>query len=206
VAPGTPVVLLANDGTQAGVATIFANGTNGSSSWVTATTGNEITSFGGTTNVNNAGTNFSTSAAGASSLSLANSTANGKAITFSLSMAGFTNLVVSYATQRTATGFTGNQWSFSLNGTTFTDFGTAVVPNTSYAAVTLPAVTALDDASGTVFLKYTFAGASSGSGNNRLDNIQINADPVPEPSTAITLLGGVAMLCGFRRLRSSRRA
>ena len=47
----------------------------------------------------------------------------------------------------------------------------------------------------------TFTGATSASGNNRLDNIQLNAVVVPEPSSgALLVLGGMALVA-IRSLR-----
>jgi hypothetical protein len=47
----------------------------------------------------------------------------------------------------------------------------------------------------------TFTGASATSGNNRLDNIQLNAVAVPEPSSgALLVLGGVSLVA-VRSLR-----
>ena len=207
--PNTPTTFLANLGSQAGTAAIYANGTNGSSTWVTTTAQNELNGATGST-VNTAGTGLSTTTATPAALALVNKNANGKAITLSFSMSGFTNLAVSYATNGTATGFNSDQWSYSTDGSTFTNFGSAIVPGTNYGLITLPTLNALDNAAGTVFLKLTFAGATGTTGSNHLDNIQLNALVVPEPSTFVTLLGGVGLLVGFRRLRRanepSRRA
>jgi hypothetical protein len=48
-APSTPSSVSANLGTQSGSAFVYADGTNGSSTWITATSGNELTTFAGTT-------------------------------------------------------------------------------------------------------------------------------------------------------------
>ena len=44
-APSTPSSVSANLGTQSGTAFIYADGTNGSSTWITATSGNELTTL-----------------------------------------------------------------------------------------------------------------------------------------------------------------
>lgn len=195
-APNTPTTLLANFGTQAGTAAIYANGTNGSSTFTTATSGNEITAFGGTSSVNT-GSGFSTTTTTGAVAFIYQSSAptNGKAITIKLSMSGYQDLVLSYATQKTSTGFNSNQWAYSTDGSNFTNFGSTVVPATSFASVTLSTLTAVNNSS-SVWLRYTFGGASGTSQNNRLDNIQINATAiaVPEPSTYAALAGAAALL------------
>lgn len=196
-APNTPTAILSNLGTQAGTAALYANGTNGSSSWTTATTNNQITSFAGT--ALNAGAGFSTITSGAASLGLVNggSSGNGKALTFTLSMTGYEELIISYASQATGTGFNANQWSYSLNGSTFTNFGSTISPAASFSSITLSALSAVNGASA-VWLKYTLSGATSGSGNNRLDNIQFKATAaaaaVPEPSTYAAIFGAVVLV------------
>jgi hypothetical protein len=207
-APSTPTTLLANFGTQAGTAAIYANGTNGSSTFTTATSGNEITAFGGSGTVN-IGTGFSTTTTtGALAIVYqAASSTNGKGITFKLSMTGYENLAISYATQKTSTGFSSNQWSYSTDGTNFTNFGSAVNPATSFASVTLSGVLSSVNNASSVWIKYTFGGATTSSGNNRLDNIQFTATAIPEPST-YAAMAGVAALLGvmFHRRRQQQAA
>lgn len=197
-AVGTPSPLVYN--ANFGSGTIYLDGTNGSSTWTTGVTNPQVTGFGGTT-VNTAGTSFSTTTSGASSLALANSAANGKIAVFSFSMAGYTDLTISYATQRSGTGFTTQTWDYSLDGSTWVNFDivTGVEIPASFAAVTLTTVTALAGDS-TVFVRLTETGATAAAGNNRLDNIQFNA--IPEPASATLLVGGMgAMLWVIRRKR-----
>jgi len=194
-APNTPNLYVANFGT----ATMYLNGQEGSSNWVaSATTAvNELAAFSGT--AVNAGPGFSTTTTSPAALALLNSTANGKSAVFKFSMGGFKDLVVSYATQRTGTGFTSQTWAFSTDATNWTE--TQVIsPPASFGAQTLNTITGLDGAA-TAYLRLTVAGASSAAGNNRLDNIQFNATAVPEP-TSMMLLGCAAVGgWGVRRLR-----
>jgi len=137
------------------------------------------------------------------SLSLRDDDGNGSFIEITFSMSGLEDLDVSYWTRRTGTGFDSNQWSYSTDGVTFTDFGPEIDPinDSGGELLTLPTLTALDDAS-TAYLRYTLDGATSGSGNNRLDNLQLNATIIPEPgSLALLGLGGLALL-RFRRGRA----
>jgi hypothetical protein len=168
-APSSPTSFTANFGSG----TIYANGTNGSSTWVTATSGNEITAFAGS--AVNAGTGFSTTTNTPASIALVNTTANTKSIVFSVNMTGNKDLIISYATQRTSSGFTSQAWEYSTTGTGgWTNFSTQTTILTSFGVITLPTVTALDNIS-TAFIRLTVTGATATSGNNRLDNIQFRA-------------------------------
>jgi len=174
VSPATPKVYISNFG----AGTIYLDGTNNSSNWfvpVSGITGTELNSFGGT--ANNAGTGFSTVTSGASSLALVGGTsqaANGKFAIFSFNMTGFINLTVSYASQRTSTGFTSQHWEYSTNGTTWTTLTTVTTLASSFGLITLPTTAGLNGAA-TAFLRTTFNGATTATSNNRLDNIQLNA-------------------------------
>lgn len=136
-------------------------------------------------------------------LSLVNSNANGKSLIFSFSMLGYEDLVVSFATRGTATGFNTHAWSWSTDGIGYTPFaGNTAVTATSFElkSIDFSSVSGLEN-SASAYLKLTFSGATSTSGNNRLDNIQFNATVVPEPSIA-ALVGGFGVLALFM---SSRR-
>ncbi len=134
------------------------------------------------------------------SLSLVSSAGNGSFITISFSMTGLEDPVVTFATRGSSTGFTTGTWSWSTDGVSFTPVaGNTATTSTTYglATVDLSAVNALDMAT-SVFLRYTLSGATNISGNNRIDNMQINA--VPEPSGA-AILGSIGMLGLLRRRR-----
>ncbi len=60
---------------------------------------------------------------------------NGRNITFNVSTLGFSNIVVSFATQGTSTGFNSNQFQYSLDGITFVDFGPPYAPATAFGTV-----------------------------------------------------------------------
>ena len=186
-APNTPKLFVANFGAGA----LHLNGQNGASDWVSAASNSELNAFGGATV--NAGPGFaSTTAVGA--LALVNQTAsgtNGKSAVFKFSMAGFQDLVVSYASQRSNTGFTNQAWSFSTDGTNWTDHQTVSGLPGSFATQTLSTITGLNGATD-AYLRLTVTGASSAGANNRLDNIQFNATAVPEP-TSLLLVGSVAL-------------
>lgn len=190
----------ANAGSQMTIATLYLNGSFGSSSWGAT----QVDSVSGT--ALNAAAGMNTMTTGAAALSIKNSSANTFSVVFSVSTTGYESLVLSYATNRSSTGFTGNQWLYSTDGTSFTSLGaTGVVSpgSTSFAVQTIDfgSIPALNNAA-SVYLKYTVVGASSAGGSNHLDNIQINATAIPEPSWTLGLLGGVGLMAAGRRKRS----
>jgi hypothetical protein len=134
---------------------------------------------------------------------------NGRNITLNVSTAGFSNIVVSFATQGTSTGFNSNQFQYSLDGLTFVDFSTPYTPATAFGSIplvfTLAGIVGLNDNANAAF-RILFNGASSSTGNNRIDNIVIEgtaaaATSVPEPTTAVLLLSGLSGLYGVRKRR-----
>jgi hypothetical protein len=108
------------------------------------------------------------------SLSLRSEEMNGNYIQFEFSMVGYENLVISYWTQRTSTGFVNNQWSWSSDGVNFTNFGQVIEPVLSPGSIITLELSELNGVE-SAYLRYTLAGASSATGNNRIDNFQINA-------------------------------
>lgn len=126
---------------------------------------------------------------------------NGGFFEFSFDMTNFFNLEVSYATQRTGTGFSSQTWSYSTDGQNFTNHQVISDIPTSFGVVNLNTITALDGVS-TAFLRVTFDGATAQTGNNRLDNIQFNASVIPEPSAAILFTGLIGWVGLQRRRRS----
>jgi hypothetical protein len=174
-APNTPSSVAANLGAQSGTATLYADGTNGSSSWITASTGNELTAFAGST-VNDPRT---TPSAGMSYCPIGGTgnSANGKSMVIRFSMTGYQDPILTFATRGTSTGFNTHQWAWSTDNSTYTNFGTNTANTTSTFLVKtldMSSINGLDQAA-TVYLRITFSGATSSSGNNRLDNIVINA-------------------------------
>ncbi len=189
-APGSPDLYRSNFG----IATLYLDGTSGSSDWITATSGNEVTSFGGTTV--NAGSGFSTTTSGASSLTLLGGTsfsANGKFIVFAIDMANREDLNITYASQRTGTGFNSHIWAYSTDLENWTSLEAITTIASSFAVVTVPTITGLDGVK-TAYVRLTVNGATSSSGNNRLDNIQFRATE----NKTITLTGTT----GYRLLSS----
>lgn len=196
-APSTPTSYVANFGTG----TLFLNGTNGSSTFITTTGTNQLNSATGT--AVNAGTGFSTTTSGAAAMLLTNASASSilnKTFVFSFNMTGLSSLTMSYAAQASSGNAATNStlWEYSTNGTTWTTIQSVTV-TAAFATYTLNTITGLDNVS-TAYVRGTVTGASSG-GTIRYDNIQLNA--VPEPGTAAMALGGVgAMFWIIRRKRT----
>src|SRR5215211_298989 len=105
---------------------------------------------------------------------------NGRQITFNVSTLDFSNIVVSFATQGTSTGFISNQFQYSLDGITFVDFGVAYTPASAFGSVplvfTLSGIAGLDDNANAAF-RIVFNGGSSSTGTNRIDNFVVEGTP-----------------------------
>jgi hypothetical protein len=131
---------------------------------------------------------------------------NGRNITLNVSTVGFANIIVSFATQGTGTGFNSNQFQYSIDGVTFIDFGSPYVPNATFGSVpivfTLSSIPGLNNNPNAAF-RIVFNGATSASGNNRLDNLVVegSSTTVPEPATVMLLLTGLSGIYGMRRKR-----
>jgi hypothetical protein len=130
---------------------------------------------------------------------------NGRNITFNVSTLGFSNIVVSFATQGTSTGFNSNQFQYSLDGTTFVNFASPYTPATAFGSTplvfSLAGILGLNDNPNAAF-RILFNGASSSTGTNRIDNFVVEgsaAESVPEPISAVLLLTGLTGLYGVRK-------
>ena len=183
--PNTQTIFSANVGSG----TLYLNGSEGSSAWTSAT---ELSAFGGTaTNAVNGLSTVTTSPSALALLGGTGNAANGKSISFKFSMTGKKDLQISFAGQRTATGFTTQVWEYSANGTTWSPVGTISsgtttgTMTTSFAnsgVLSLPTITGLDTAA-TAYVRVTFSGATAASGNSRIDNFRFMATTFSAPTT-----------------------
>ena len=136
---------------------------------------------------------------------------NGRNITVNVSTLGYGNIIVSFATQGTATGFNSNQFQYSLDGGTFVDFGSPYVPATAFGTVpivfNLSGIPGLNNNLNAAF-RIIFNGATSATGTNRIDNFVVegSSTTVPEPATLALLGSGLMTLfCLGQRKRVARR-
>lgn len=141
------------------------------------------------------------------SLSLVGQDGNGSFIEIETTLLGQLDPVITFATRGTGTGFDDGTWSWSTTGIDFTELPgvNTATQSSSYSLATadFSGIGDLTNA-GTAFFRYTLDGATSSSGNNRIDNLQINASAVPEPSTLIFgLLGGASLALHRTRRRPS---
>src|SRR4051812_33587614 len=168
-----------NFNNNASQATLFApsGGVNsGTASMSTIFAAADVTNFSGST------VNAQSGDPAGQALALVNQTENGNFLQFQVSTVGSSGIGLSFATQRTATGFNSDQLFYSTDGTSFTAVGSAYTPPASFAlqSFDLSSVTALNNTPNAIF-RIVFSGASSAAGNNRIDNLVVSA--VPEPST-----------------------
>lgn len=129
---------------------------------------------------------------------------NGRNITVNASTVGFSDIVVSFATQGTSTGFNSNQFQYSLDGVNFVDFGSPYIPAAAFGAVplifTLSGIVGLNNNPNAAF-RIVFNGATSSTGNNRIDNFVIegtSGTTIPEPGTAVLFITGIGSLLARR--------
>lgn len=205
--PATPKVYVSNFGSG----TMYLDGTNGSGNFfvpASGTTNTELNAFGGTTVNADTSIGMSTVTTGAAALAVLGGlgqAANGKSIVFAFSMSGYQDLTISYATQRTSTGFTTQLLEYSTDGISWSLIGSNTAIQSSFSATSTPAgvatvfsgISGLDGAA-TAFVRMTLTGATSSSGNNRFDNIVLSAQLIPAP-------GAVALLCVAGALGARRR-
>jgi len=132
---------------------------------------------------------------------------NGRHLTFNVSTVGFSNIIVSFATQGTSTGFNSNQFQYSLDGINFIDFGPPYVPLTAFGSVpivfSLVSIAGLNNNPDAAF-RIVFNGATSSTGTNRIDNFVVEGSgstTIPEPTTAVLLLSGLGAVYKLKRSR-----
>ena len=206
--PGSPKVYVANFGSGA----LYLDGTNFSSDFQTSSPNAEITGLLGTSLNANTALGMSTVTSGAAALAIvagvatgSSYSANGKSMVFRFSMADCAGLTISYATQRTGTGFTSQVFEYSTDGVAWSIIGANTSIQSSFSATGTPpgavttfsGITGLDGAL-TAYVRVTFSGATSPTGNNRFDNVIFS---VAVPAPGIGGLVGVAGMLGSRRRR-----
>jgi hypothetical protein len=136
---------------------------------------------------------------------------NGDYLQATADLTGFQNVGFSFANQATASGFQSDQFQYSLDGMNFINFAAPYTPSAAFATTPgnietfdLSSIAALNNDPNAAF-RIVFNGATSATGNNRLDNLVISGTTlgtpaVPEASTTVSFglllalgLGGLAV-------------
>ncbi|HEX5883510.1 MAG TPA: PEP-CTERM sorting domain-containing protein [Pyrinomonadaceae bacterium] len=132
---------------------------------------------------------------------------NGSILELHVSTLGYTNITISWAWQRSDTGFNDDVIQESIDGTTFTGFSFAA-PQTNFWGgnhITFFSPSAIDN-NPFFAVRITLSGATSETGNLRFDNIVVSGTKiVPEPATMLLLGGGLAGVMAEVRRRRARR-
>jgi endonuclease I len=185
------------------IATASAPGAGGVPTSITANQGTGTVSLTGWTGLVDdfGGSTINAIAPDASgaSLSLVSNAGNNSFIELQLNLADFGDPIITFATRGTSSGFNSGVWSYSVAGgafTTISGVNTATTSTTfALATVDLSAINAVDGQAN-VRLRYTLSGATNATGNNRIDNIQVNAtmtsDSTPPLATAFAPLDNAA--------------
>jgi len=122
---------------------------------------------------------------------------NGKTIAFNFSTAGYSGITMAWSGRGTSTGFSNNKIETSIDGVNWvTQVASYSSTNTSFALFSYGLTSAADNASN-LRVRITFAGASGGAGNNRIDNLSFTA-AVPTPGS-LALMGLAGLVAGRRR-------
>ncbi len=130
-------------------------------------------------------------------LLLKNKDNNGNNLTWMVDTTGFSAISIGFATRRTGTGFKSNRFFYTIDsGLSWTGYGSPYDPATDFRlqSYDLGGIGALNNNPGAGF-RIVFDGATSYSGNNRIDNLIVSGTPisfpdptpVPEPATAVLL-------------------
>ena len=156
-----------------GTGTMIFNGSNGSNQWNYAN--GEI--FVGPGSTLNSAAGFSSATLNPAALLLRagkNRAANGKSLIFRCTSTANKTYTISYAANVTAGGFSKHTWAWSSNATgTYIPMGNATLTS-NFTASTFTTSNATSN--GPLFLRLTPSGATSASGTNLIDNIQIQSN------------------------------
>jgi PEP-CTERM motif len=133
---------------------------------------------------------------------------NGMILELHASTLGYTNITVSWAWQRSDTGFNDDVIQESADGTTFQGFSFASIQTNFWGGhhSSFGAGSPFEN-NPNFAVRITLSGATSETGTVRFDNIVVTGTKiVPEPATMLLLVGGLAGVAAeVRRRRRARR-
>lgn len=166
--PNTPSVLT---GLQSAV--IYCNNEWGSSAFITETAGNELSAFSGTT----LGDPRQTNGYAGKALAFSNLSANNKSFVLNFSTQGFYDISLTFALRRSGTGFKKLTWSWSIDGVNYEPLQNGVlqiVGDGEYkiSGLDLRHLSEVDNCEN-LYLRAQLSGATSATGNLRIDNITV---------------------------------
>ena len=125
---------------------------------------------------------------------------NLKALQFTVSTVGLTNLSLSYATQSSVA--VSQTLSYSTDGgTTFTNAGPPKPTSTTFTTLSFNNLTGAENQASVIFRITISAAGGNHSQTVDFDNIQLNGSEVPEPATVVGGLLGALGLCWHQRRR-----
>jgi autotransporter-associated beta strand protein len=105
----------------------------------------------------------------------------GTMVTVSIPTGGFENIIVKYETRRSGQGAGLQNVSYTLDGSTFTPFASFTIPDAAPVVQTLDFRSVTGAGNNPLFgIQITFTQGDGGtSGNNRFDNLTVEADALP---------------------------
>lgn len=166
--PNTPSVLT---GLQSAV--IYCNNEWGSNAFITETAGNELSALSGTT----LGDPRQTNGYAGKALAFSNLSANNKSFVLNFSTQGFYDISLTFALRRSGTGFKKLTWSWSIDGVNYEPLQNGVlqiVGDGEYkiSGLDLRHLSEVDNCEN-LYLRAQLSGATSATGNLRIDNITV---------------------------------
>lgn len=169
----------ANISAECGNGTIYFDGTNGSDDWLSLS--GALSFFTGYA-LNTPLCEESTATGALGFVNVAPGM-NNKAFVIKTSTLGFNNISIDYVVRRPSTGFTKNSWYYSTDGINFTfliDFTAFIGTSETLASIDFTSISEINNKP-EVYFKVVLDGATSNSGNNRFDNINIKGTALPTP-------------------------
>jgi hypothetical protein len=119
---------------------------------------------------------------------------NGMSIILQVNTTLYEDIKVSWAQRGTSSGFQSREFLYSTDGVNYTSFATDTGVLTAtwvLESYDLSAIAAVENVPAAYFA-IRLSGATGSTGNNRFDNLTVEGTLIPEPSTAVIALLGLA--------------